>query len=113
MGPWDRALTVAAALDTGVITPSTMYTDTGCLTISTKKVCNFDGKPRGRINNPRTLQKLRNADLNSLAKLGIAGGKCKLPNREVIGKPFAQNLSVTELDWSSTFFRSMFGVLSK
>jgi cell division protein FtsI/penicillin-binding protein 2 len=44
-----KPLTMAAALDAGVITPKSTYTDTGCITIDTAKICNWDGKARGVI----------------------------------------------------------------
>lgn len=42
-----KALTMASGLDAGVITPSTTYSDTGCITLNTKKICNHDLKARG------------------------------------------------------------------
>ncbi len=42
-----KALTIAAGLDSGVITPSSTYTDTGCTTLNNKKFCNYDLKARG------------------------------------------------------------------
>ncbi|HEX8591146.1 MAG TPA: penicillin-binding protein 2 [Candidatus Paceibacterota bacterium] len=44
-----KALTMTIGLDTGVITPGTMYNDTGCMTLNTKKICNFDLKARGTV----------------------------------------------------------------
>lgn len=44
-----KPLTMAAGLDAGVITPNTTYNDTGCITVNTKKICNWDLKPRGVI----------------------------------------------------------------
>ncbi len=49
MGSIIKPLTVAAGLDSGVITPSTTYKDTGCIEVDTKKICNFDGVARGVI----------------------------------------------------------------
>jgi cell division protein FtsI/penicillin-binding protein 2 len=45
-----KALTVAAGLDSGVITKETSYNDTGCMTLNTKKFCNYDLKARGVVN---------------------------------------------------------------
>jgi cell division protein FtsI/penicillin-binding protein 2 len=42
-----KPLTMAAALDAGVITPASTYDDTGCITVNTKKICNWDLLPRG------------------------------------------------------------------
>ncbi len=44
-----KPLTMAAGLDSGAIVASTTYNDTGCITVDTKKICDFDGKPRGVI----------------------------------------------------------------
>ncbi|MBU6388494.1 penicillin-binding protein 2 [Patescibacteria group bacterium] len=44
-----KPLTMASALDAGVITPETTYDDTGCITVSTAKICNWDLKARGVI----------------------------------------------------------------
>lgn len=44
-----KPLTMAAALDAGVVTPATTYNDTGCITVNTAKICNWDGKARGVI----------------------------------------------------------------
>lgn len=44
-----KPITMTAALDAGVVTPNTTYTDTGCITVSTKQVCNWDRKARGVI----------------------------------------------------------------
>ncbi|MDP2652383.1 MAG: penicillin-binding transpeptidase domain-containing protein, partial [bacterium] len=44
-----KPLTMTSGLDAGVITPETTYNDTGCITVSTKNICNWDLKPRGVI----------------------------------------------------------------
>lgn len=44
-----KALTMAMGLDAGVITPGTTYNDTGCMTLNTRKFCNFDLKARGVV----------------------------------------------------------------
>lgn len=44
-----KPLTMASALDAGVVTPSSTYTDTGCITVSTEHICNWDHKARGTI----------------------------------------------------------------
>ncbi len=49
MGSIIKPLTMAAGLDSGAITPSSTYNDTGTLTLNAKKISNFDGKARGVI----------------------------------------------------------------
>ncbi len=44
-----KPLTMTAALDAGVITPATTYNDTGCITVNTRQICNWDLKARGVI----------------------------------------------------------------
>jgi cell division protein FtsI (penicillin-binding protein 3)/stage V sporulation protein D (sporulation-specific penicillin-binding protein) len=44
-----KPLTMTAGLDAGVITPDSTYNDTGCITVNTAKICNWDLKPRGHI----------------------------------------------------------------
>lgn len=44
-----KPLTMTAALDAGVVTPETTYNDTGCITVNTARICNWDLKPRGVI----------------------------------------------------------------
>ncbi|MDP1707128.1 MAG: penicillin-binding protein 2 [bacterium] len=44
-----KPLTVAAALDAGVITKETTYNDTGCIVVNTLRICNWDSKARGVV----------------------------------------------------------------
>ena len=44
-----KPLTMTSALDAGVITPETTYNDTGCITVNTREICNWDLKSRGVI----------------------------------------------------------------
>jgi stage V sporulation protein D (sporulation-specific penicillin-binding protein) len=49
MGSIMKPLTMAAGIDSGAVSTSTTYDDTGCITVSGAKVCNFDFKARGVI----------------------------------------------------------------
>lgn len=49
MGSIVKPLTMAAGLDSGTVTETSTYDDTGCVTIDTKPICNFDHKARGVI----------------------------------------------------------------
>ena len=42
-----KPITMTSGLDSGVITPQTTYNDTGCITVNTKEICNWDLKARG------------------------------------------------------------------
>ncbi len=44
-----KPLTMTSGLDVGAITPETTYNDTGCITVNTAKICNWDLKARGVI----------------------------------------------------------------
>lgn len=44
-----KPLTMTSGLDKGVITPQTTYKDTGCITVNTATICNWDLKARGVI----------------------------------------------------------------
>jgi stage V sporulation protein D (sporulation-specific penicillin-binding protein) len=47
MGSIMKPLTMAAGIDSNAITASSTYNDTGCLTVSGAKVCNFNFHPYG------------------------------------------------------------------
>jgi cell division protein FtsI/penicillin-binding protein 2 len=44
-----KPITMAAGLDAGVITPESTYKDTGCITVNTRQICNWDLKARGVV----------------------------------------------------------------
>ncbi len=60
LGSIMKPLTVAVAIDAGALTPETTYNDTGCITRSTEKICNYDGKARGVV----TVQEVLSQSLN-------------------------------------------------
>ncbi|MFA6253660.1 MAG: penicillin-binding protein 2 [Candidatus Paceibacterota bacterium] len=60
MGSIVKPLTLAAGLDSGVITEKTTYDDKGCITLNKKEFCNYDGKARGVI----PMQEILNQSLN-------------------------------------------------
>jgi len=60
MGSIVKALTMAAGLDAGVVTEKTTYSDEGCITLTKKVVCNYDGKARGVV----PMQEVLNQSLN-------------------------------------------------
>lgn len=49
MGSILKPLTVAAGIDSGTITETSVYNDVGCITLEEKKICNFDLKARGMV----------------------------------------------------------------
>lgn len=60
MGSIMKPLTVAAGIDSGAIQEHTTYTDKGCVTIDTRKICNFDGEARGTV----AMQEILSQSLN-------------------------------------------------
>jgi len=61
MGSIIKPLTIAAGLDTGVITPSSFYTDEGRMTLDGKTFSNYDGRARGYV----SVQEILNQSLNT------------------------------------------------
>jgi len=61
MGSIIKPLTMAAGIDTGVVSATTMYEDRGCIEKSDKRICNYDGKARGRV----SMQEVLNQSLNT------------------------------------------------
>jgi cell division protein FtsI/penicillin-binding protein 2 len=49
MGSIVKALTMAAGLDSGVVTPELTYNDRGTLALNSAVISNFDGKARGTV----------------------------------------------------------------
>ncbi|MES2668619.1 MAG: penicillin-binding protein 2 [Patescibacteria group bacterium] len=66
-----KALTMAAGLDSGVITPGSTYNDTGCTTLNNKTFCNYDLKARGVV----PMQEVLSQSLNmGAAHIALATG---------------------------------------
>lgn len=61
MGSIIKPLTIAAALDAGVITAQTTYDDKGFRIFNTKRISNYDGKARGVV----PMQEVLNQSLNT------------------------------------------------
>lgn len=61
MGSIIKPLTIAAALDSGAITPETTYFDAGTITINGKRISNYDLKSRGVV----SMQEVLNQSLNT------------------------------------------------
>jgi len=60
MGSIMKPLTIAIGLDTGKITPTSKYDDTGTMTLDGKKISNYDGKARGIV----SIQEILSQSLN-------------------------------------------------
>jgi cell division protein FtsI/penicillin-binding protein 2 len=71
MGSIMKPLTMAAALDSGAVTPTTTYDDVGCLTLNAKKICNYDQRARGVIPMQQILSQSLNVGAATIAlKMG-------------------------------------------
>lgn len=79
-----KPLTMAAGIDSGVITLETVYNDTGCITRDDANVCNYDGRARGRVN----MQEVLNQSLNT----GAAFVAEKIGKEKFAGYMFALGL---------------------
>jgi len=67
---------MATGLDTGAITPSSTYNDTGTMTLNGKKIANYDGKARGVIPVQQILSQSLNVGAATVAlKVGTDVGK--------------------------------------
>lgn len=72
MGSVVKPLTIAAALDLGVITPETIYDDPGIMIIDGREVGNFDKRARGQVNFQEVLnQSLNTGAVTAMRKMGI------------------------------------------
>lgn len=81
MGSIIKPLTVAAGIDSGVITASSTYYDTGSMWVSGKMISNFDGKARGNA----SIQDLLSQSLN----IGAAHVETLLGNKRFANYMFA------------------------
>jgi stage V sporulation protein D (sporulation-specific penicillin-binding protein) len=74
MGSIVKSLTMSIGLDTGTVTASSTYLDTGCTTLNKKEICNYDLKARGRVD----MQQVLNQSLNlGAAHVALAVGNQK------------------------------------
>ena len=99
-----KPITMTAALDAGVITPSTTYNDTGCITVDKATICNWDLKARGVIPMRQIIMQSLNVGASWLA---TELGQEKF--REYFSKIFGQK---TGIDLPNEI-GSMLGNLSK
>ncbi|MEI6057583.1 MAG: penicillin-binding protein 2 [bacterium] len=67
MGSILKPLTMAAGIDAGAVTPTTTYDDTGCITVNTGKICNYDLKARGVIPMQQVLSQSLNVGASYIA----------------------------------------------
>jgi stage V sporulation protein D (sporulation-specific penicillin-binding protein) len=87
MGSIIKPLTMAAGLDSGLITPDSTYNDKGCITVDTKKICNYDLKARGVIPMQEILSQSLNLGVSYIAtKMGPTKMREYFINRYAMGE---------------------------
>lgn len=64
-----KALTMAAGLDSGVVTPTSTYYDAGSITLDTFTIKNYDGKGRGTVDMQQVLNQSLNTGVSHIVKL--------------------------------------------
>jgi cell division protein FtsI/penicillin-binding protein 2 len=69
MGSIIKALTMAAGLDSKVVTPYSTYYDAGFLDLDTYTIKNFDGKGRGTVDMQQVLNQSLNTGVSHIVKL--------------------------------------------
>lgn len=69
MGSIIKAMSMAAALDSGAVTARTTYNDPGCMTLNLKTFCNYDGKSHGM---GISMQQVLNQSLNTGAAFAVS-----------------------------------------
>mgnify|MGYP001577910343 FL=1 len=71
MGSIIKPLTMAAALDAGVVRPESTYKDEGVVIVDGKRISNFDGKARGVVSMQEVLsQSLNTGMVHVMKKIG-------------------------------------------
>lgn len=86
MGSIIKPLTMAAGVDAGAVTEATTYNDTGCITVDTKKICNFDLKARGVVPMQEVLSQSLNLGVSFVAtRMGSATMRDYFLNRFQMG----------------------------
>lgn len=75
MGSIVKPLTMSAAIDSGTVTPASTYNDTGCITVNSARVCNYDFRARGVI----PMQQILSQSLNvGAAHLALSMGQATM-----------------------------------
>jgi stage V sporulation protein D (sporulation-specific penicillin-binding protein) len=87
MGSIVKALTMAAGLDSGAVTPESTYNDEGFLTLNGKRIANYDGKARGVV----SMQQVLSQSLNT----GAAYVALKIGNEKF--RQYLYNFGIGEL----------------
>ncbi|MDE2188537.1 MAG: penicillin-binding protein 2 [Patescibacteria group bacterium] len=67
MGSIIKPLTMAAGIDSGAVTASTTYNDTGCIVVDGKHICNYDLRARGVIPMQQILSQSLNVGASYIA----------------------------------------------
>lgn len=69
MGSIIKALTMAAGLDSGVVTPSSTYYDAGSIELNSFTIRNYDGRGRGTVGMQQVLNQSLNTGVSHIVRL--------------------------------------------
>lgn len=113
-----KILTMAAGIDSGVVTPTTTFNDSGSVTLNGKTITNWDGKAYGKITMTEVIERSVNTGAvfvekqighknfyEYLQKFGLGElTKIDLPDETVGNIKFLNSKNAQDIDWATASF---------